>query len=58
MSKQLKFDFFKVFTKKDFADIRKNVTLDPKVYAQLYKDLKFPRDDYVMQVKITKRDKQ
>ncbi len=52
-----KYDFSQVFTKKDFADIRKNVTLDPKVYAQLYKDLKFPRDDYVMQVKITKRDK-
>jgi len=52
-----KFDFSKVFTEEDFKDIREFVTLDPSVYAQLYKDLKFPRDDYVMQIKIIKRKK-
>lgn len=52
-----KFDFSEVFTKKDFADIRKNVTLEPKIYEQLYKDLNFPRKDYVMQVQIKKRVK-
>tara|TARA_R100001440_G_C2431953_1_gene104529 strand:+ start:316 stop:486 length:171 start_codon:yes stop_codon:yes gene_type:complete len=45
-------NFSKVFSKKN---IKENVTLDPKVYAQLYKDLKFPRDDYTMQVNITKK---
>ena len=44
--------FSKVFSKKD---IKENATLDPKVYAQLYKDLKFPRDDYTMQVNIVKK---
>jgi len=52
-----KYDFSKVFTEADFKDIRENVTLDPSVYEQLYKDLKFPRDDYVMQIKIIKRKK-
>ena len=44
--------FSKVFSKKD---IKENATLDPKVYAKLYKDLDFPRDDYTMQVNITKK---
>ena len=52
-----KYDFSEVFTEADFKDIREFVTLDPSVYAQLYKDLKFPRDDYVMQIKIIKRKK-
>ena len=52
-----KYDFSEVFTEEDFKDIREFVTLDPSVYAQLYKDLKFPRDDYVMQIKIIKRKK-
>ncbi len=50
-----KYDFSKVFTKKDFADIQR--TMSPKLYAELYKLLKFPRDDYIMQAKIIKRDK-
>lgn len=45
-------NFSKIFPKKN---IQENMTIDPKVYAQLYKDLKFPRDDYTMQVNITKR---
>ena len=52
-----KYDFSEVFTEEDFKEIREFVTLDPSVYAQLYKDLKFPRDDYVMQIKIIKRKK-
>ena len=51
-----KYDFSQVFTKKDFADIQK--TMSPKLYSELYKLLKFPRDDYVMQAKITKRKKE
>ena len=45
-------NFSKIFPKKN---IQENMTIDPKVYAQLYKDLKFPRDDYTMQVNITKK---
>ena len=45
-------NFSKIFPKKN---IQENITLDPKVYAQLYKDLKFPRDDYTMQVNIVKK---
>ena len=57
MSKRKKYDFSEVFSEKDFKDIRQSVTLHPSVYSQLYKDLRFPRDDYVMQVKIIKRKK-
>ena len=45
-------NFSKIFPKKN---IQENITIDPKVYAQLYKDLKFPRDDYTMQVNIVKK---
>ena len=45
-------NFSKIFPKKN---VQENITLDPKVYAQLYKDLKFPRDDYTMQVNIVKK---
>ena len=45
-------NFSKIFPKKN---VQENITLDPKVYAQLYKDLKFPRDDYTMQVNIIKK---
>ena len=45
-------NFSKIFPKKN---IQENMTIDPKGYAQLYKDLKFPRDDYTMQVNITKK---
>ena len=45
-------NFSKIFPKKNAQE---NITLDPKVYAQLYKDLKFPRDDYTMQVNIVKK---
>ena len=45
-------NFSKIFPKKN---IQENITIDPKVYAQLYKDLKFPRDDYTMQVNIIKK---
>ncbi len=45
-------NFSKIFPKKN---IQENMTIDPKVYAQLYKDLKFPRDDYTMQVNIVKK---
>ncbi len=54
MSKKKKFDFSEVFTKDDFKDISENVTLHPSVYAQLYKDLKFPRKDYAMRVSLKK----
>jgi hypothetical protein len=45
-------NFSKIFPKKN---VQENMTIDPKVYAQLYKDLKFPRDDYTMQVNIVKK---
>ena len=45
-------NFSKIFPKKN---VQENITIDPKVYAQLYKDLKFPRDDYTMQVNIVKK---
>lgn len=49
-----KYDFSKLFKKKDFENIRQTITLDPNVYSQLYKDLGFPRNDYVMRVEIKK----
>ena len=44
--------FSKIFDDKSFD--KATTTLTPKTYAKLYKDLKFPRSDYILQATVTK----
>ena len=44
--------FLKIFKGKSFDKATR--TLTPKTYAKLYKDLKFPRSDYMLQATVTK----